>query len=280
MAIIEENLANFLEPNPEMDIKVKIVGVALFHALMKDGIPEVVRLSLLKYWLHLVNITNEDVDDFVAYFPICPEVYFKFAELEYSNPVNDHLIHNLLLYTFAKWGREPKFQEHFRRRFEKWLGYINIYGYIEARGAIEQTDKDKERTKNILGLKIDRLGPIKFMGFDFILTETWSEIELSRLALQTISHLDQQCFLQAIVKGVITEAVMGYPRNGPLFKWIIRINSSAFDFKLKEEYEKDPCNSIFQWKKEHYYNCLEKTDVDLYRIARNIKEYALEPDSG
>jgi len=240
MEEIEENLALFLEPNPEMDIKVKIVSSALFHSIKKrESISEKIRLSLLKYWLSLVNIANEDLDEFVAYFPNCPELYFQFAELEDTNHQNNDFAHRLLLYTFVKWGNESSAKKYFKDIFEKWLGYINVSGYFEARSSHEHKylNKSKERIRKTLDCNKEFLGDIRFLGLDFILTESWRKIELSRLALQTISHIAHGSFFKAIVKGVISDEIMGYPRKGSFFGWIIKHNGDTYGVKIKEEAE-------------------------------------------
>ncbi|HLP45055.1 MAG TPA: SEFIR domain-containing protein, partial [Candidatus Kapabacteria bacterium] len=131
---IEEGIACFLEPQREMDFKVEIVAAAVFHIMNGLDLPEVIRYELLKYWIRSVNFPGDHLDDFPAYFPCSPQTYFNLAENTLKLDRYDDMARRLLQYTFIKWAKKDKFQELFKKKFEEWMGYLNICGIEKIGG--------------------------------------------------------------------------------------------------------------------------------------------------
>jgi hypothetical protein len=319
---IEEGIALFLEPQPEMDFKVEIVAAAVFHVMNNRGLPEVIRYELLRYWIRSVNLQGNHLDDFPSYFPCSPQTYFKVAENTLKMDMYDDMARRLLQYTFIKWAKEEKFLELFKKRFEEWMGYVNIYGILKTGG---KKEKDRKEIQKRLGIEL-KLGTVSFLGFQLTLVEEeYLDRILSNLALKVISYLDRRPFIRAIVIFVFAKTIMGYSWSNSI-PWILRISKEDIwpelekevsnlikknnneakeaassllwyegsanalklrgtltkkilkENQLKKEYEKDPCKSFFQWKKEHYYQCLQRDDVEIFKTTDQMKSFALEPD--
>ncbi|MGD2086407.1 MAG: hypothetical protein PVH61_09520 [Candidatus Aminicenantes bacterium] len=323
---IEEGIALFLEPQPEMDFKVEIVAAAVFHVMNNRRLPETIRYGLLKYWIRSVNLQGNHLDDFPSYFPCSPQTYFKLAENILKMDMYDDMARRLLQYTFIKWAKEEKFLELFKKKFEKWMGYVNIYGFLPS---IEDevkkiAQKKMDEIQKRLGCELS-VGSVLFLDYPLFLTDNPSQMNLSNLALHVISYLDRRPFVRAITIFVLAKTIMGDPWEKSLL-WILRINkddiwpdmekevsnlikknnieaneaasyllwyegsSKAITLRktipenplendyFKEEYEKDPCKSFFQWKKEHYSKCLQRNDIDLFTMTNQMKAFALEPD--
>src|SRR5207248_2632 len=77
---LENELAHWLEPHPEIDLKVEICGAALFHSLVDGSYPQLARRTLLRYWLELRNWDDNAQAAFVHYVVRCPEDFIAVTE--------------------------------------------------------------------------------------------------------------------------------------------------------------------------------------------------------
>lgn len=225
--IIEEGIARFLEPQPEMDFKTEIVGAAVFQVMINKDYKEPLRYQLLKYWSYSLNREWRYSDEFSAYFPCSPATYMKLSENALGYNTLDFEVYKSLKYTFIRWAREERFLELFKTKFEEWMGYVNIYGYFRHR------NDDEEKLKGLVAEVAERLeqesitpGSFDFMGFKLILTVDEEKLRLSQLALNVVSYLDRSPFLGGIVKVVLAGSIMGYQSNSDKIKWLLRTNKT------------------------------------------------------
>ncbi len=225
---LDEGIASLLEPQPEIDFKVDIVGAAVFHTMIEKGIPEIVRYELLKYWINMINTRHKDAGDFVAYFPCSPETYFNLAE----ETIFHHRMEYLFSYTFLRWAKEENLLKLLISRFERWSGYIFKYGVVTAGIGFDEALKKVREKKVREMLNCPTSDEASVFGCSFIMVEDEFYFRLSPLALSVISHITPELFTRAIITTALVDTIM--VRTGESLKWILRFNDETLWPKIKE----------------------------------------------
>lgn len=255
---VEECIAGFLEPQPDIDFKAEIVGSAVFHVMNDKNSSEVVRFGLLKYWINSVNLYIKHLEDFPAYFPCSPKTYFKLAEHSWAESNYNPMVQRSLKYTFLKWAEENKFLELFKLKFEEWMGYVSIYGRFSIKKDDEKkkAEKYREEMQRQLGCVLN-LGPFLFLDFPLALKDNPMLLRLSDLVLSVISHLNAQPFIRAITIGVLTEIIARVSWGGISTRWILRMNKREIWSELEKE----------------VLNLIEKNNTIAYKTAYRLLSY-------
>lgn len=216
-----EAVAQWLEPQADMDIKSSICQYAALHALLVPGFPLDARVVLLNAWIGSHNPGPDAKEDFPAYFPLDPHSYFRLSEIVWSDAGDNPWGQELMMRTFLRWCRREAFQPVLRETFERWLGFVHPHGFPCQRGTEEETiGRVSRQIADRVGFDI-RLGELAFAGYLLYAVEDDGLLRLGRAALAVISHLPRRPFLRAIITGCIAEAVMGYPEKHALFSWTL-----------------------------------------------------------
>ncbi len=323
--VIEDAIHKFLEPQPEIDFKTDIAAFAVYQEMTSKNHAEEICYELLKYWCYSLNRKWNVSDDFFSYFQRNPSLYLKLAEDSTGFNSLDFQVNKSLRYLFVYWVK--KCPDLFKAKFEEWVGYVDIYGFFRRNSDDEKTlHKKMMGVADRMGLPSITTGSINFLGFSFILTDDDEKSRLATLALSVISKAERRLFLNAIIKRVVAESIMGYCNDREIVEWLLRTNKKSLwgDLEIEvqkligtnqvvaqkaafrlldcegspqaielrnslppdlfgqnnypQEYEKDPCSSSYELKKEHYFDCLKRQDVQLTHLNWRIKQYALEPD--
>ncbi len=238
---LEESFAGFMEPYQDMDIMVRIMSYALICAIEKRReVPKDIIFLLLYKLLDSRNLNDLVWDSFPAYFPCCPDIYFEVAERIYKKDNYNPMGRKIVLHTFAKWIEkgDSKINELFRIKFEDWLGYVYINDTIYTRiSDKEKVEKNKKRIIRIVDNHMVKQA-LSSLNYEIKIIENSDISWVSDLALAVISFTDCNYFLRAVIAGVISDAVMGYPERSEEFAWIIRANKKKVWNNLKKEVEK------------------------------------------
>ncbi len=216
-----ETIAQWLEPQADMDIKARICGSAALHALSTPEYLLDVRVALLHAWIGSHNPGTEAEESLPAYFPLAPDSYFRLSEILWSDAGDNPWGQELMMRTFLRWGRHEVFQPVLKDAFEHWLGFVHPHGFPSQRGTEEEAmGRISREIADRVGFDI-KLGEFAFAGYSLYAVEDNGLLRLGRAALAVISHLPRQPFLRAIVTGCIAEAVMGYAGKHALFAWTL-----------------------------------------------------------
>ena len=221
---LNEIIASWLEPHPEMGIKAKILETAALHVLsLQDNFSESCQVALLHAWLTCKNPQEDADENFIAYLLIQPVAYLKLAEMLWSDDHDNPWAQNLLMRALLRWRDSPALQSILPDIFARWLGFVHAAGYSRMRHG-----KKEEDIKNIKKKIAERLGqnltygPQEFAGFPLSVIQDDGLLRLGRVALAVISHLPRKPYLRAIATGCLAEAIMDFPDKYDLFGWVLR----------------------------------------------------------
>ncbi|MDH4187632.1 MAG: hypothetical protein OEV08_11585, partial [Nitrospira sp.] len=105
---MQERIAAWFEPHPEMELKVRICGSAVFHALVDDRYPANARRELLRYWLGLRNWLLEWEATSLECVVRCPEDFIAIAEDFWHSSHDYGAAQGLLGHAFATYRDDPR----------------------------------------------------------------------------------------------------------------------------------------------------------------------------
>ncbi len=222
---VEEAIRQFMEPQPDMDIKVEICGFALLHALHQaddsDAMP--VRLALFRAWIDGRNIAEADWRRLPAYLPLSPETYLEMAEVLWSLPTNHAEAQDAFMAGFLRHARSPRVYGLLVRHFERWFGFVHPDGHAGRHFSRDRTqlEEGRKQVRTALGGEATE-GCRELFGYRLTVTRDAGLLRLAQVALAVISHLDRQPFLRGIVTGILADQVMGQPSQPELIYWTLR----------------------------------------------------------
>jgi len=232
---LQEALAEWLEPNPDMDIKAHICEFAALHALSVRGFPREAKVALLEAWVNSHNPKPETDETFSAYLPMDPLSYIKLAETVWSDASENSWAQELLMHSFLRWRDSGHVRSALVSACERWLGFVHLRGFPHQRG------KTAEEAEEIHRAICDRVGcqlqpgPFEFVGYSLTAIEDDGLLRLGRAALAVISHLPRGPFVRAIASGCVGEAVMGCPDKYELFRWVMKTAPQPLWDEVEEE---------------------------------------------
>ena len=221
--ILDETIANWLEPHQEMDIKASILESAALHALsLQNTFPESCQVALLKAWIESKNLQEKADENFTAYLPIHPVSYLKLAEVIWSDIHDNPWGQDLLMRSLLRWRNASSVQSILPKVFERWLGFIHPNGHPFQRreNKPEEVEKVRRKIAERAGQELVP-GPMKFSGYPLTVIQDDGLLRLGRVALAVISHLPRKPFLLAIAIGCLSEAIMDFPDKYELFGWVL-----------------------------------------------------------
>ncbi|MEN8445158.1 MAG: hypothetical protein ABG776_09135, partial [Cyanobacteria bacterium J06555_13] len=238
---ISNVIASWLEPHPEMDIKASICGFSSLHALSLKNYPRKVKVALLNAWLGSRNPDKDIENDIVAYLPLDPEVYFDLSEIIWSNTDENPWGQQLLMRAFLRWNEVSEIQDLLQSRFEKWLGFIPIYGHPNQRrdalslGQSNGPNLLHEEITGRLGLPLEVNGQVDIGGYVFTGIEDDGLLRLGRVALAVISYLPRDRFIRAITIGLFVETLIDYPLRVNVVSWAVHSSSEPLWSQMQNE---------------------------------------------
>ena len=126
----------------------------------------------------------------------------------------------MLMGRFRRWSAAPQHRDLFVGALERWLGFVHVNG---SPAGVAAEDRPKRRQALIERLNRElQPGPFNFDGFAFTAIDDDGLLRLGRVALSLISSLDRRTFMNALVTGVLAEAIHAFPEKYDLFSWVVR----------------------------------------------------------
>jgi hypothetical protein len=222
---LEEAIRQFMEPQPDMDIKVEICGFALLHAFhhADDRFTMPVRLALFRAWIEGRNIAEADWLRLPAYLPLSPETYLEMAEVLWSLPTNNAEAQDAFMAGFLRYASSPRVHAVLVRHFERWFGFVHPDGHGGRYGSTDSAriEEGRRQVRTALGGEASE-GSRELFGYWLTVTPDAGLLRLAQVALAVISHLDRTPFLRGIVTGILADQVMGQPSQPELLYWTLR----------------------------------------------------------
>ncbi|MEM9121251.1 MAG: hypothetical protein AAGD09_25735 [Cyanobacteria bacterium P01_F01_bin.56] len=249
-------VAGWLEPHSEMDIKASICGFAVLHSLSLMEYPSSAKVALLNTWVNIKNPKESVAKDFISYLPVDPNSYISLSEIVWTDSIENQWAQDLLMQAFLRWKDNRKVRAELQTAFERWLGFINIYGLSSQRRVppilgetIEDTQfqfaESIEVARNLRQEINERIGMDLEVGeqfelgvYKFTTVEDEGLLRLARVALAIISHLPRSTFMSAIVAGLLAEEFMGVKSKGNLTSWIIHTAEEPLWLLVEHEINK------------------------------------------
>jgi hypothetical protein len=217
---LKEVAAEWLDGLPDTELRAGLCEAAVLHALKTADFSSVERAVLLEAWLRARNVAKNISPNVSAYFPLDPQAYFLAAESVWTEPGDDPAAQRMLMGTFRRWSVAPQHRDVLVGALERWLGFVHVNG---SPSGISPEDRPKRRQALIERLNRDlQPGPFNFDGFAFTAIDDDGLLRLGRVALSLISSLDRRGFMNALVTGVLAEAIHAYPEKYDLFSWVVR----------------------------------------------------------
>jgi hypothetical protein len=232
--VIEEAIATLIEPQIDMDLKVSIYGAAVFHALYTDNFPEDGRIALFKTWFTGRNLDQNTLDNVIAYLPKNPDTYVKLAEHYWSYDDN-YTVEKFLINGFLKWKDKAKVKQALVPAIERWMSFVNIYGFSLMRGLKEkEKDKVKQKIEQTIGASLQK-GAIMFAGCTLHVIDNDGLLRLANAALAIISHCNRKPYIKAFVNWALSRELMNYPQEFDLVKWVLRTSKASVWDEIQRE---------------------------------------------
>ncbi len=232
-------IAKWLEPQAGMDIKGDICGLATLYALHLRDYPREAKLALLQTLINSQNPEPTVEKDFIAYLPIEPKLYIELAEIVWSDSRENVWGQELLMRSFLRWREYPIILSELHSAFERWLGFVHLYGFSWQRCNSRQRAEDiKQEICTRLGKQLQPEQEFTLDEYRFTAIEDDGLLRLGRVALAVISHLPRGNFVHSIVTGCLAEAIMGEPDKYKLFAWLFRTASESVWAEVKGEVER------------------------------------------
>ena len=217
---LSEVVAQWLEPQADMDIKASVCGEAVLHSLLTPEFPGDARVALLRAWIGSHNPGKEVEESFPAYFPLSPESYVALAEIVWSDSGDSPWGQELIMRTLLRWGKSARVQPVLHDTFQRWLSFVHPHGFPSQRGTKEESiSRISRKIADRVGSEI-KPGRFIFAGYPLVAVEDDGLLRLGRVALAVISYLPRKPFVHAVVAGCVAEAIMDYPDKHALFSWV------------------------------------------------------------
>ena len=244
---IEDFLASWFEPQPDMDRKVEICGSAMFHALFQDQFPEAPFRELIRYWLGLRNWADTAQSAFANYVLRRPESFVGVADEFWSSGRDSGAAQEFLRAAFCAHRDDPNLQPVLVRAVERWMGYVHPLGRrfgqydpsrkeqlrktLGARGqeAVLAVDDgaEEERVRHGIESRAGRPvapGDIEVAGVKLTVVSDGHLLRLARFGLMIVSAGPRLPFIHSFVALAVASAVMDDADFHDLASWVVHLS--------------------------------------------------------
>lgn len=230
--VVDEVIAAQLEPHSDMDLKVAICGMAVYHALVMNEYPEAALLSLFVAWITNRNIDEADWERLPAYLPLRPTLYIAMTERLWSKSVDNRNAQDVFIASFLRFGELPQVKAELIPAFERWFGFVHPHGHLGRHAQdSKKLETAKSKVREALG-QDPAPGPVEVAGYHLEIIEDEGFLRLSQVALALISHQERAPHIKAMATGMIASVIMGYPDYESLFNWVLRTAPDSIEEKV------------------------------------------------
>jgi hypothetical protein len=270
----EHTLAQWFEPQRDMDLKVRICGAAVFHACIDDQYPAAARRDLLRYWLRLRNWDEPIQAGFLDYVKRFPQDFIALAEEFWSSTENLGAAQAFLGRSLLKHRDHPAVQPLLQVAIEAWMGYVHSAGQPIMRYDLAREKQLREEINDRAGQPISP-GPLTLLGKHLTVTEDDGLLRLSRLSFLLISGGARTPFIQALATWAVASALMGWPQEASVADWVVRLSNEDIAQAIIVEAQRLIMNNHpLATKAAH--NLLNRLDTPAARALR--EKYPLPAD--
>jgi len=233
---LAEVVAHFQEPQQDMDLKVSICAMALYHALGEKEWPEEIHLALFNAWVSGRNIQEDDWRRITAYLPVRPEVYLRMMEQAWLGHADNLGLQNAFMAGFLKFGARDIVRSTLIPFFERWMGFVHPDGHT-GRHAQDDQNRLEEGRQDVRQALGHDFSDSHCELFDYRLTRTEDEglLRLSRFALAIISQQPRTPYIRVMVTGVVAGMVMGRPDFYEQLSWVLRTAKDDIEKSILSE---------------------------------------------
>lgn len=233
-AELDEEIARWFEPHPEMDLKVRICGGALFHSLIDAAYPSTARRQLLRYWLGLRNWSDEVQEAFQDYVLRCPEDFIGVTAEFWSSEHDRGAAQEFLARAFIKHRDAPTVQPPLVAAVTRWMSFVHPAGHPMLRSRPDQEERQRREIAARLGAT-PQAGSTDILGEPLEIIEDDALLRLSRFGFLLISAGSRLPYLKALVRWSIASAVMGTAMESSVAGWVIRMADEPIEQELLAE---------------------------------------------
>jgi hypothetical protein len=221
---LDEELAKWLEPHADMDLKGDILAASGHYAQDRDDRSPPVLLAILRAWASARNLTA-GADHAIG--PLCaraPDVYLTLIDevwrRQATGPARKRLARAL---------DDHRHSEQVRARcvpaVERWLGAVHVRGHPLIRHYESSDDKVAADLRARLG-RAPGGPPVALGGAILNFVDNDDAVQLVELALLVISSGSRTPFRNAIVNWAVASSVMGLDRReDDEMAWALRMAS-------------------------------------------------------
>jgi len=255
---IEEFLASWFEPQPDMDSKVDICGSAMFHALFQDAFPESALRGLMRYWLGLRNWAETARLAFAGYVLRCPNVFLDVAEEFWSSALDSGAAQEFFRVALVAHRDNAILRPVLARAIERWMGFIHPLGRRYWTFDQERIRRSRQAVEKMTGRPVlqpaeetgkeDRVrqeiearagcavlpGEIEVAGVKLTVILDGALLRLARFGLMVMSAGDSSPFAGSLVRWAVASAVMDDSDFSDIVSWVIRLSEAEIDSMLLE----------------------------------------------
>jgi hypothetical protein len=230
-AQIENDLASWFEPHPEMDLKVDTCGSALFHSLIDESYPASARRELLRYWLSLRNWGDKVQEAFIDYVHRCPEDFVAVAEEFWSSTRDLGAAQDFFRAAFTTHRDDPLVQPVLIPAISRWMAFVHPAGHPMLRHDAVREEKRRAEIQARVGYPL-QTGPLNICGEQLTVIEDEALLRLSRFGFLIVSAGAVLPFIPALVRWAVAAAVMGHAMEGAVADWVVRLSDEPIDDPL------------------------------------------------
>jgi len=232
---LQERIAGWFEPNPEMNLKTNICGSAVFHTLINDHYPALARRELLRYWLGQRNWADEWETSSLHCIVRCPQDFLDIAE-DYWRSEHDHsAAQHLLGIAFTKYRDDPRIERMLIPAVERWMSMVNVAGHPLLRHDEPRALDLRQGVASRLGGEFGPGTAVTVANHSLLVVDDDGLARLPRLGLLIISSGKRAPYATALARWAVASAVLGFPMEHEEVAWVCRLSEDDVETPLLEE---------------------------------------------
>jgi hypothetical protein len=235
----DDEIASWLEPHTGSDIESAILEYA-FLCSVSRGLPGKTVRNLLLAWISAQNPRSPRgaplEEGITAYFPQAFDAFISVAETIWSEDGDNPWAQEVFLKGFVQWSiRSVEIAQRMLPILERWLSMFSVAGPHLLDGPIKSANHQQdieEKLKSLLG-DIAIGTSCSLAGYQLLPIKDRLWLRLGRVALSIISQFrDRRPYVQALVQGVLANAVSESGGRADEIKWLIRSSQTRLESDL------------------------------------------------
>ena len=214
----------WLEPQSDMDMKVSIVGAAVFMSIMDKDYPFEARRALLRIWIGARNMSEAQERAVTAYLPDCASDIAEVADVFWSTGYDNGVAQERLAVSFLKHRDDARFKSVLVDACKRWTSYVNINGHpFDRHSKDDNIEEPKQDLFKRLGKKVAVGDTITFHHREFHIIEDDNLLRMARFAFFLISGGDRLPFTETFIQWAISRRLMGRYSEYEEAEWVMRL---------------------------------------------------------